>query len=167
MKIEKILKEIDELIIAREYSRAEIYLLQVMEKYPEHPEIHYLLGDVYCKLSLFELAVEHEKIANKILPGNPQILDLLGWAYFMNGDISEGRKHMQLALKINPDDIRLLCDLTVLETHVGSKRALDYARKALILAPHDSMVQEIASAAQIFITSKERMKNKSRKKAQN
>lgn len=167
MKIEKILKGIDELIIAREYSRAEMYLLQVMEKYPEHPEIHYLLGDVYCKLRKFELAIEHEKIANKILPGNPQVLDLLGWAYFMSGDISAGRKYMQLALEINPDDIRLLCDLTVLETRARSKRALDYARKALMLAPHDSLVQEVASAAQIFITAKERIKNKSRKKAQN
>jgi tetratricopeptide (TPR) repeat protein len=163
MKIEKLLKEIEELIIVQEYYSAEKYLLQVMDKYPEHPEVHYLLGDVYCKLERFELAIEHEKIANNILPGNSQILNLLGWAYFMNGDIPTGRKYMQMALEINPDEIRVLCDLSVLETRAGDKKALYYAQKALLLAPNDPMVQKVVSAAQLFITAREKIKEKNKK----
>jgi len=147
MRIEKILKEIEELIIDQEYSIAEKYLLRLMNKNPEHPEVHYSLGDVYCKLRKFDLAIDQESIANQILPGNPQILDLLGWAYFMNGNITLGRKYIQQALELNPDDIRLLCDMIVLEIHAQNKIALDYSYKALKLYPNDSMVQEVSSMA--------------------
>ena len=163
MKIEKLLKDIEELIIAQEYSSAEKYLLQVMDRYPEHPEVHYLLGDVYCKLGKFELAIKHEKIANNILPGNSQILNLLGWAYFMNGDILTGSEYIQMALEINPDEIRVLCDLTVLETRAGNKKALEYAQKALKLAPNDPMVQQVAFAARLVITARGKIKEKNKK----
>src|SRR5579859_6519455 len=82
----------------------------------------------------------------------------------MNGNISAGRKYMEIALEINPDDIRLLCDLTVLETRSGSKRALDYARRALTLAPHDSRVLKVVSTAQRFISARESLRNKTGKK---
>lgn len=147
MKIEKILKEIEELIIDREYSIAEKYLLRLLDKNSEHPEVYYLLGEVYCKMRKFVLAIDQETIANHLLPGNPQILDLLGWAYFMNGDIVKGRKYIQQVLKISPDNIRSLCDLIVLEIHAGNKIALDYAYKALQSAPQDPMVQEVSSLA--------------------
>ena len=105
MNVQKVLKEIDELIIDREYELAEKYLLQLIEKYPDHPEVHYLLGDVYCKLEKFDIAVKHEKIAYKILPGNPQIIHLLGWAYFMSGDIASGREYMEKSLELLPDEL--------------------------------------------------------------
>jgi Tfp pilus assembly protein PilF len=160
MNIEKVLKEIEELIIVGENSSAEKYLLQVMERYPKHPEVHYLLGDVYCKLIKFDLAIEHLKMADRILPENPQILNALGWAIFMNGDIATGRKYMELALKITPEKVRLLCDLTVLEMRAGNKKALEYAQKALELDPNDPLVQEVAYKARIFISAQERLKSK-------
>jgi tetratricopeptide (TPR) repeat protein len=152
MNIEKILKEIEELILEQEYSIAEKYLLRIMDKGPEHPEVHYLLGEVYCKLRKFALAIEQEAIANRLLPGNPQILDLLGWAYFMNGNIVNGRKYIQQALQLNPIEVRSLCDLIVLETRAGNKVALGYAQKALQIAPQDTMVQEVSSLAYHIFT---------------
>lgn len=164
MNVEKVLKEIDALIVDRDYKNAEKYLLRVMEKYPKHPEVHYLFADVYCKLGKFDMAVDHAKIAHKILPDNPQILNILGWAYFMNGEIPTGRKFMEQALKMTPDEVRLLCDLAVLELRDDNEKAYDYAKKALVLEPHDPLVRQLAYVVNLFMQSKERIKNKNKNK---
>jgi Flp pilus assembly protein TadD len=156
----RILENIEDLIVAGEYAYAKKYLLKVIQKDINNPEAHYLLGDVYCKLGEFILAIEEEEIANNLFPNNPKIIHLLGWAHFMNGNIATGRKYMESVLLVNPDDAYLLCDLAVLEMRAGNEKALEYVEKARTISPNDSLIQETYFVANKFFQSyKERKKN--------
>lgn len=145
MKID-LVKQADKLIKSRLYDEAEPLLLVALKRDPKNPEVYYLLGEVYCKQQQFAKSVKVLQKANTILPNHPKILHLLGWAHFMNGEADEGRFFMLKALKSEPENIQLLCDLAVLEMQTWNyHEALEYAQKAMILDPSSEMVQEVNS----------------------
>lgn len=154
------LKNIEKLMMAEDYEKARGYLIEAIEKDPHNPEAHYLLGDVFCKLGNFENSIKELETANFLLPQNPQIIHLLGWASFMNGDINRGRKLMEAALSVMPDDIHLLCDVAVLEMNDANTKALEYSEKAMKINPHDPMVKEVFMVTNKFHQARENLKKK-------
>ncbi|MEK7578036.1 MAG: tetratricopeptide repeat protein [Patescibacteria group bacterium] len=123
---------------------AEPLLIVAIKHDANNPEVHYLLGEVYCKQKRFKKSVSTLRHADSLLSNNPRILHLLGWALFMNGDVDEGRLFMTRSLKIDPHDVRLLCDFAVLETRAQDYlQAREYARTAMSLDPNDDVVIEV------------------------
>lgn len=155
-----IFKKIEDLMMAEDYERAREYLIKTIEEDPRNPEAHYLLGDVFCKLGDFENSIKELEIANSLFPQNPQIIHLLGWASFMNRDINRGRKLMEAALSVMPDDIHLLCDLAVLEMNDANIKALEYSEKAMKINPHDPMVKEVFMVTNKLHQARENLKKK-------
>ncbi len=79
----------------------------------------------------------------------------------MNGNIADGRTSMTIAFKSNPDDIRLLCDLTVLEMQAHDyPKAREYARTAMNLKPNDEMVLEVNTVLDHMYQLKKSIPNK-------
>jgi tetratricopeptide (TPR) repeat protein len=126
------------------YDDAEPPALVAMKHNPIHPEPYYLLGDIFCKQQRFDEAVSMLRKADELLPEHPLILHLLGWAIFMGGDPDGGRVYMLKSLNIDDGDIRLFCDLAVLEMHVQNyQKAKEYSITAKRIAPDDPMVCEV------------------------
>lgn len=162
-KIKRILKSIEELIVSEDYKSAKKYLLKVLSFDKNNPEAHYYLGEVYCKLRDFKKSIYQIEIANKLLPKNPQIIHLLGWANFMDGNIETGRILMEKALKMTPYEVRSLCDLAVLEMKALNEKAIEYAQKALELAPNDPMSREVFLVTHTFFERIKELKRPSKK----
>ncbi len=143
------------------YNEAEPLLLVAIKHNVKNPEAYYLLGEVYCKQQRFKESIDILRHADTLLPNHPEILHLLGWALFMSGNIVDGRSFMTITLKSNPNDIRLLCDLTVLEMQAQDYlKAREYARTAMNLAPNDEMVQEVNTVLDHMYQLKKSLPNK-------
>lgn len=150
--IQDLIDKANKLMEQNQFDEAEPLLLVAIKRDNKHPEAHFLLGEVYCKQQRFDESVTILEKSNRLLPGNPQVIHLLGWALFMNKDIEGGRAHMQQALTVLPNDIRHLCDIAVLEMHAQNYiQAKTYAQKALHIAPDDEMVQEVNAVIDTFI----------------
>lgn len=89
--------------------------------------------------------------ADKFFPDNPRILHLLGWVHFMNGDSIIGRKLMEKAHQILPEDIQILCDLAVLENKEGNEnKASLFIDEALKIDSENKMAKEVYQATLYF-----------------
>lgn len=95
--IEDLIRRADKLMEKERYDEAEPLLLVALKRAPKSPEPYYLLGEVFCKQHRFAESIEILQKANHMLPNNPNILHLLGWAMFMSGNIPESRRFMELA----------------------------------------------------------------------
>lgn len=160
--ISSIIKNIESLMEIGEYQKAGVYLIDLIKIDPKNPEPHYLLGEVLCKLQEFDKAITELHFSDTLFPLNPQILELLGWAYFMNGDTEKGRELMETSLALAPYEIQTLCDLAVLEMKEGNEKASEYAERALKFAPNDAMVKDVFIATNKFLEAWKQIKTKPR-----
>lgn len=150
-KIKTLLLQAEKALILNQYSHAKKILLSVIELDDKNPEAYYLLGEVYCKTNWFKESVQCLEKANRLLPNNPRIFHLLGWAVFMNGDTKQGRQLLLKALKTLSEDISILCDLAVLENQqFNYEMAEKYALCALEIDPNHPQAQEVFQATQMF-----------------
>ncbi len=140
----KQIRKAEVLLEKASYKEAEKILREVIKVDTTQVEAYYLLGEALCKQTQFPESVVMLERANKLLPGHPRILHLLGWALFMNGNPNKGRELLLKALILEPDDIKIICDLAVLENQTEhSDKAVEYATLANKIAPDDPMVQEV------------------------
>lgn len=143
-KVKKLLQTAEKNLILRENLKAEIISRQVIKIDHNNSEAYYFLGEALCKQGKFQESVDSLKKADKLLPNHPRITHLLGWAVFMNGDIELGRRLINQALEVIPDDVQILCDLAVLETRQGNGEiAKGYILRAYAIDPIHPLVQEV------------------------
>jgi len=148
MKSDLLVRKAEELIISGQFIEAQDLLVGALERNPNDPEVYYLLGDVLCKLQRFKDAITVLQKADRLYPKHPSIYHLLGWAIFMNGDVSAGRTFMEIALKAEPDNIQILTDLAVLEMKAGNfDKTQDYIMKGKKISPDDKMLAEVGMIA--------------------
>lgn len=148
-------------MISGQFIKAQNLLVEALEKDPNNPEVYYLLGDVLCKLKRFKDAITVLQKADKLFPKHPRIYHLLGWAIFMDGDISTGRAFLQVVLKTEPNNIQLLTDLAVLEMKAGNfDKVRTYISQAKKISPKDEVLDEIEMVAGKM----ERLSEKTKKK---
>lgn len=144
MNIRKRFRFIEELILTEDYDQAERQLAELFVTDYQNPEVHYLMGEVLCKKRIFKQSIKELEIANTLLPHNPRILHLWGWAVFMSGDDDNGKELMKMALKKLPNDADILRDLAAAEIRgLNFRRAIKYIKKALKLDPDDPLSQEV------------------------
>ena len=97
-----------------------------------------------CKQELFEESITELEKADALLPDNPKISQLLGWAIYMNGNPKKGRGLLIKALKQIPGDVSILCDLAVLENQQeDDEKAEEYAVEAIKKDPNNPMAQDV------------------------
>lgn len=115
----------DDLLLKKAYEHqqanrlveAQDLCLQVLERTPNHPLALYIMGTL-CLGYDDEAALRYFARAVGEVPNNPYYHLSLGEAYLVISEFSPAIKHMQYALKIQPDLIDALCALG--KTYVAS-----------------------------------------------
>jgi cellulose synthase operon protein C len=123
----------------REVDDAKEHLRRALKDQPDRPALHYLLGLAYTlqnqlkrSLSEFEAAL-HER------PENAEYLRALGWSTFNSGDREKGLLILIKALRIAPQEVRILNDLAVCYLGVADFcLARKYLRIALQCDPENT-----------------------------
>lgn len=147
----KLVRRAEELIEREKYPAAEVLLMDALAQDPTNPEAYYLLGEALCKQSRFAESVAALVKADLLLPEHYRIHHLLGWALFMNKEVNKGREYLLKAFAKDSTDIRLLCDLAVVEMNTRDFAAAQkYALSALDIAPHDDLVLEVNSVVKMM-----------------
>lgn len=104
---------------------------------------HYILGFVASHREDWEVSLRELQVANRMKPGNAEILRCLGWALFRAGKRVQGIVTLERALNLDPDSTLTLCDLGVcyLEARNFPKAETLFAR-ARDLDPSNDRAQE-------------------------
>jgi tetratricopeptide (TPR) repeat protein len=98
---------------AKEWDKAEKYLLKASEMQPESPEVLNYLG--YSWINRGKNIEEGKQLIEKALryaPENPHILDSMGWAHYLLGDYPKAQIFLEKAIEYLPYD-------PVLNDHLG------------------------------------------------
>ncbi len=141
----------EQLLIAGNFEAAKDVLTAALMKDPNNPEVHYLLGDVLCKLARFEDAILMLRKANRLLPHHPRIIHLLGWALFMNDEPDVGRVLMERSLVTDPQNEQIYADLAVLEMKSNNlEKAKLYISLGKKVAPNDPLFQKLETVLAEF-----------------
>jgi|SRR3990172_3749237 len=144
LNTEILVKKAEQCIIFDKFTDAEKLLRKAIKQEYLNPEAHYLLGEALCKQELFEESITELEKADALLPDNPKISQLLGWAIYMNGNPKKGRGLLIKALKQIPGDVSILCDLAVLENQQeDDEKAEEYAVEAIKKDPNNPMAQDV------------------------
>ena len=99
LNTEILVKKAEQCIIFDKFTDAEKLLRKAIKQEYLNPEAHYLLGEALCKQELFEESITELEKADALLPDNPKISQLLGWAIYMNGN---PKKVVNKSFKANP-----------------------------------------------------------------
>jgi tetratricopeptide (TPR) repeat protein len=118
------------------------YILKALEKNPDKPEYHYILGFVCSLQNKWQDSVSEFQRALQSQPDNAEYLRGLGWSTFNIGDRDKGILVLNKALRIKPDDVNILTDLAVSYLGVADFRlARKYTKMALRIDPDSSLAK--------------------------
>lgn len=112
------------------YSMAVEQYQYLLSKNPKNPATLNNLAWLYGQLK-DPRAVGYAEQANKLAPGNPNVLDTLGWALVEQGKVNQGLEHLRSALVKAPDvpDIRYHLAVALFKSgdKVMARRELEHA----------------------------------------
>ncbi len=110
---------------------------------------HYLLGCALGRTMSFQRAIHHLKIADKLEPNHTEINRNLGWMHCMIGELSEGRKLLKKAIKIDETNSLAFNDMAV-SYMIGKSKSPQKAKlwfeKALKLNPQSEYIRNTFEA---------------------
>jgi Flp pilus assembly protein TadD len=89
---------------------------------PGRGEAHNLLGVALDGRGSHDLAIDHYKQALKLLPDDAQILNNLGYSFYLNEDLSSAKKYLQRAARRAPRDERVLNNLATVQYRLGKRK---------------------------------------------
>ncbi|NQV57201.1 MAG: tetratricopeptide repeat protein [Rhodospirillales bacterium] len=130
-------------ISADQFAEAEVLAVRILDSNPDNAEAKHALGLVRVHqkkwktaTSLLQAAVDQEPARSEFSRGLINALDGLAKYHADNGDFVAARETFQRALKITPDDARLLAKMSFVLTRLGrSSEALAAADRASSLNP--------------------------------
>jgi len=108
-------------------------------------------ADVYLQIAKVDLlkgnrdaAISNIQKARDFKPDNEQVLIDLGWLLSQAGRQGEAKQAYQAALKVGPNNVRILNELAYLlaETNSELDQAMNYAQRAKSLAPNDPDISD-------------------------
>lgn len=130
------------LIMERDSIEAEKHLLIAIDLNPTEANYYHQLGSLYNYLDRFEEAIERLNKSLDLRPNHPQTMHLLGWAVFMSGNLSGGRKIMEQALALDDCDVSILNDLAVCLVEMKLfPEALRHLDRAVELDPKNELLR--------------------------
>lgn len=88
------------------------------------------------------LTLAKEALQNN--PANPVVLDMLGWAYYHNGDLNRAQGYLYRSLDIAPDEPMTLFHLAKVTLEVGQFKKAAYALERALVINEDFSKKEEA-----------------------
>lgn len=110
---------------------------QALKMLPEDPMFHNNLAYYYAEQNIkLEEAYRLVDIAIRAKPGDPSILDTLGWVLYKQTKYAEAEHYLKQAVELQPNQPDLRYHLAAVYAAVNKKNeALIEVKKALALAP--------------------------------
>jgi len=137
-------------IQARDYSRAEVQLLERLERKPDSGEAHFLLGIVYTQKGEHQKARSFFLKALKLNPDSVPVLNNLGSNALYRGDDREAKHYFRRVLELDPNDTNALYNLGLVELKRGQMDlAVGHLKKAASLRSRDPEILKALVAAQL------------------
>ena len=112
----------DSMLAKKEYKAAAVHYRAVLERQPDSPVVLNNLAWVSGQLNDPE-AIGYAERANALAPGNPAILDTLGWLLAEKGETARGIELMRRAVDLAPNSPELRLHLAKGLLKAGEKSA--------------------------------------------
>lgn len=138
----------DILMRAKRYSEAvEAYtaaLRQIGTPLPDHWPVFYARGICYERVGQWELAEKDLQKALAMEPGQPDVLNYLGYSWLtQNTRVAEAKQMIEQAVKARPTDAHIIDSMGwALYTMGDYEGAIDYLERAIELMPTDPTVND-------------------------
>ncbi len=115
-----------------------------LKLHPDCPEILNNLAYLYIEREgRMDEALDLSLRARELDPGNPAILDTLGWIYYKNGNYKKGVALLERSDRIRPSNPDTLYHLGMAYYRAGNmESAQDALKKALKIGPHSGWSME-------------------------
>jgi Flp pilus assembly protein TadD len=108
-------------IASQDYAAAELLLAAAMERIPDDPDVHSLLGFCTRKLGRFDESYAHYQRALRIDPGHLGAREYLGELYLQRGDLQLARAQLAELARLCPAGCEERSDLAVaIEAHAAA-----------------------------------------------
>jgi Flp pilus assembly protein TadD len=110
------------LLAQANYYEASIELSAAVALDPKRGEAHNLLGVALDGRGWHDRAIDHYKQALRLTPDDPQVLNNLGYSYYLTDDFSSAKKYLEKAARRAPRDERILNNLATAQYRLGKKK---------------------------------------------
>jgi tetratricopeptide (TPR) repeat protein len=129
-------------LIAEQDGNARAMLLHlevVVEEDPQMVKARVKLGALYVFAQAYELALEQLIVAEKLAPGDPDVVVLSALLWLRQGDVEQSLAKLDLALEIDPTHVEAIAMKTVALEASEPDRALDILEEAIGRLPADDI----------------------------
>jgi tetratricopeptide (TPR) repeat protein len=89
-----------------------------LEKRPDDPSLHQLIGEFYYSMNQHDEALKHLQIVNRILPSSHDAFMHLAYIYFQSGRVEESVPHFRRAIELSPHYVQTQVDLASALAHL-------------------------------------------------
>lgn len=146
-KFIRIFDDATELHENKEFNKAKIKYLQALEIKPDNSLILWKLGDICIALNEFDHAAVYYSRLERLSPGNTDIINNFAFCLIKINAHEAAEKVLLSALEINSNDLSTYLNLIVLHcSKFQYEIALQYAKKALLIAPSSAIVHNNVGA---------------------
>jgi predicted O-linked N-acetylglucosamine transferase (SPINDLY family) len=123
-------------------------LRRATAQFPEIPEAHFEIGNVYRTAGDLPAAIAAYREALRLRPGYSDVLINLGIALANNGQRDEAGELWLTALRLDPNDVEALTNLATLHRSTGKiGEAIEYCWRALALDPTRALIVNALAGA--------------------
>jgi tetratricopeptide (TPR) repeat protein len=127
-----------------DHAKSMVARLRLYALYPENPEIALQISRAYVgDLEDPQRGLDFAKLASKITPKNPAVMDALGWAYYQSGEQSRGEELLRASIKSRPSSLAHLHMAQVLIEQGRDDKARAHLQAGLDLSPDAATSAEI------------------------
>ncbi|MCA9071378.1 MAG: tetratricopeptide repeat protein [Planctomycetaceae bacterium] len=120
---------------------ARMYYEQILAEDSDHPEAHHRLGILADQSGDFQSAEHHYQVALRSKPRDADVLNDLGYSYFLQGRAAESEQYLNQALQVDPKHPHVQENLSLL---------YDQAKAEKVLLSQMGPSQTQATMAQLF-----------------
>jgi len=128
----------------RKLDLAENHIRKAIDRRPDKPNYHYLLGFTYSIQRQWDKAIAAFEVAVDKDPNNGEYLRGLGWAIHCAGDKAKGLAYLHRAIDLAPTNMNILTDLAVAYlSALQFDKARKYAETALQIDANSSLARNV------------------------
>jgi tetratricopeptide (TPR) repeat protein len=127
-----------------EHEKAMVSRLRQYALAPENASVALEISRAYiASLDDPQRGLEFAKLANKIMPKDPEVMDALGWAYYQSGEQSRGEELIRASIKQRPTSTAHLHMAQILIVQGREDKARAHLEAGMDLSPDATTYAEI------------------------
>ncbi len=127
-----------------EHEKSMVSRLRQYQLAPDNAQVALQISRAYLgDLENPERGLEFAKLANRIMPRDPDVMDALGWAYYQSGEQSLGEEMIRSSIKRRPTSLAHLHMAQILISQGREDKARGHLQAGMDLSPDATTYAEI------------------------